>query len=211
MGAVVVEKPEVSEVAEVTEPVQPIDCSEDLSQEKCQAVKEAVCEDYNEEGESSFALPPERDHFTHSNLEIIDENEVIEDSKEKQQVETESEEEVDDTKPVDIPIKNDDFFLDDDRSSVHHEPEIPEEPEEPKEPQVIPVSVQEEPQKHHHQPSTFTPIQARNAEMHRNKKQENKQKSSSMKKNLNAEPNFNIVAIGSVIIVLAAVAMRFFS
>ena len=187
---------------------------------------------YDEEGESSFALPPERDNFTYSNLEIIDENEVIED--EEQQVETESEEEADNTenktvkfrkinrfstfdntslffcmKPVDIPIKNDDFFLDDDRSSVHHEPELPEEPKEPENPEVIPVQVQEEPQ-NHHQPSTFTPIQARNAEMHKNKKQETKQKSS-MKKNLNAEPNFNIVAIGSVVIILAAVAMRFFS
>merc|ERR1712179_721338 len=88
-------------------PNQPINCSEDLSQEKRQAVKMAVCEDYDEEGENSFALPPDRDQFNHPGLEIIEEVEPIEIEEDDQEQEQVS------IKPVNIPIRNDDFFDDD--------------------------------------------------------------------------------------------------
>merc|ERR1712110_663791 len=165
-----------------------IECSEDLSQEKREAVKMAVCEDYDEEGEHSFALPPDRDQFTHPGLEVIEENEPIEIEENNQ------EEEADSTRPVNIPIRNDDFFDED-------EPEVKE----------VPITVQEEPV---HKP-TFTPIQARNEAMNMKKvpdQSKSKSNKNQLQKQLEAPPNMqNFMVIGSVVIILAAVAIRFLS
>jgi hypothetical protein len=147
----------------------------------------SVCEesmDYDQEGASSYVLPPERDQFSRPGLESIDEAEVSDNEPQ--------EEEAASTRPVNIPIKNDDFF--EDEEDVVSEKETA--------PVHVPVEPVSKP--------TFTPIQARNEAMRKVPEKSNKTEEKKLaKKSSPAIPDFAMWGLLGVM--LAAVAIRFLS
>ena len=155
----------------------------------------------DEEGENSCSLPPSLDRLNcpQAGLDVIEEVEKIE-------VE-EEEEEKPLKKVVDIPIKNEDFFDDVPQDKVNldviDEPVTGHE----KEPTTEPATESaKEPKKYE-----FTPIQARNQAMKKSEDQK-PQQSKHQKQNQEQKQDFMpALMIGAVVILLAAVGLRFLS